>query len=77
MGKVRLPAPGYALGERCSMGRTKPVWDTHRIVNIARERRGQWIEIDGGSLRLRVYKKATAHLEVHPEMAWRPLGARE
>src|SRR6185312_1862160 len=27
--------------------------------------------LDGGALRLRVYKKATAHLEIHPDMAWR------
>jgi hypothetical protein len=32
---------------------------------------GQWISIDGGSLRIRVYKKGTAHVEIHPEMAWR------
>lgn len=32
---------------------------------------GVWHEFDGGSFRLRLYKKGTAHLEIHPEMAWR------
>lgn len=32
---------------------------------------GQWVVIDGGALRLRVYKKGTCHLEVHPDLAWR------
>lgn len=32
---------------------------------------GEWHVVDGGALRIRVYKKGTAHLEVHPDMAWR------
>lgn len=33
---------------------------------------GQWVTLDGGALRLRVYAGiGTAHLEVHPEMAYR------
>lgn len=32
---------------------------------------GQWVTVDGGALRIRLYKKGTAHLEVHPDMAWR------
>lgn len=32
---------------------------------------GQWQELDGGALRIRTYKVGTAHLEVHPDMAWR------
>jgi len=31
---------------------------------------GEWVTVDGGSLRIRLYKKGTAHLEVHPDMAW-------
>lgn len=34
-------------------------------------RPGEWIEVDGGALKIRVYKKGTAHLEVHPDIAWR------
>jgi predicted RNA methylase len=30
---------------------------------------GQWYEFDGGAFRMRIYKKGTAHLEVHPEIA--------
>lgn len=32
---------------------------------------GQWVTLDGGALRLRTYLKRTAHIEVHPQIAWR------
>lgn len=55
------------------MGRDEPrYYSASRIVEYARrERCGEWVSIDGGALRIRLYKKGTAHLEVHPEMAWR------
>lgn len=54
------------------MGREPPKWDaTGGVVKYARERTGEWISIDGGALRIRCYMVGTAHLEVHPDMAWR------
>ena len=55
------------------MGRDELNWDAStRVVERARrERRGEWVTLDGGALRLRAYKCGTAHLEVHPDMAWR------
>jgi hypothetical protein len=56
------------------MGRDEPdAWNASSyVVETARkERRGQWVTIDGGALQLRAYKCGTAHLEVHPDMAWR------
>lgn len=54
------------------MGREEPKWDaTSSVVKFARMRRGEWIDIDGGALRIRCYMVGTAHLEVHPDMAWR------
>lgn len=32
---------------------------------------GQWNYFDGGAIKIRMYKKGTAHMEVHPEMAYR------
>lgn len=32
---------------------------------------GTWHELDGGALRLRLYKVGTCHIEVHPEVAYR------
>lgn len=32
---------------------------------------GEWVTLDGGALKVRLYKKGTAHMEVHPDMAWR------
>lgn len=34
------------------------------------ERDGQWNEFDGGAFKIRLYKKGTAHMEVHPDIAW-------
>ena len=54
------------------MGRDEPSRDTTTaLLHAARAHRGEWIEADCGSLRLRGYLCGTAHLEVHPEMAWR------
>lgn len=54
------------------MGREIPSHlGSENIVRIALEQHGQWLKIDGGALRIRVYLKGTAHLEVHPDMAWR------
>lgn len=55
------------------MGRDEPAWNaTSRVVDMARRhRRGEWVTLDGGALRLRAYNCGTAHLEVHPDMAWR------
>ena len=54
------------------MGRDDPCRaSTTRILHLARASRGEWVEIDGGSVRVRAYKVGTAHLEVHPDMAYR------
>lgn len=54
------------------MGRDEPKWDaTSGVVKFARARRGEWITVDGGALRIRCYMVGTAHLEVHPDIAWR------
>lgn len=68
---------GYINDLRCViakfMGRDEPRWNsTSAVVERARrEMRGEWVTLDGGALRLRAYLKGTAHLEVHPDMAWR------
>lgn len=55
------------------MGRDEPDWSaTNRVVEIARKHhRGEWLGLDGGALRLRCYLNGNAHLEVHPDIAWR------
>lgn len=67
---------GYINDLRCViakfMGRDEPQWSASSyIVNEARRRRGEWVAVDGGALRIRCYLKGTAHIEVHPDMAWR------
>lgn len=41
------------------------------LINALKERWGEWVPVDGGALKIRLYKKGTAHIEVHPDMAWR------
>lgn len=40
-------------------------------IDYARKTMGQWVSLDGGAVMLRTYHKGTAHLQVHPQVAWR------
>jgi len=40
-------------------------------VRYAQKTMGQWVSLDGGAVMLRTYLKGTAHLQVHPQVAWR------
>lgn len=41
-------------------------------LEVVRRKNGEWFPLDGGSIRVRVYNGVgTAHIEVHPDMAWR------
>lgn len=55
------------------MGRDDPDYnDSDQVIRCAAESAGEWITLDGGALRLRVYTGVrTGHLEVHPDIAWR------
>ena len=54
------------------MGRDEPRHSsTQPVIQRLRGHWGEWVPLDGGALRIRLYKKGTAHLEVHPDMAWR------
>lgn len=55
------------------MGRDEPRYSaSSAVINAASRNPGQWMPVDAGALRIRVYNGVgTAHLEVHPDMAWR------
>lgn len=55
------------------MGRDdEPNWqNTDQMLAAANRNSGQWVSIDGGAMRIRTYKKGTAHFEIHPDMAWK------
>lgn len=54
------------------MGRGQPQYGaTDSLLRTVRKETGIWHVVDGGAFRLRVYKKGTAHLEVHPDISWR------
>jgi hypothetical protein len=75
-GSIRHERAGLINDLRCViakfMGRDEPKHNASEVLVREMYRcTGQWVSIDGGTLRIRVYKKGTAHLEVHPDMAWR------
>jgi len=55
------------------MVRDEPDWNaSNRMVEICRAHfRGDWVPVDGGALRVRCYLNGNAHIEVHPDIAWR------
>lgn len=55
------------------MGRDEPGYNaSNRLVEIARaHHRGEWMDVDGGALRVRCYLNGNAHIEIHPDIAWR------
>ena len=68
---------GFVHDLRCVvaklLGRREPRHglSTKAIEFCRRSMCGKWVELDGGALRMRVYKVGTAHLEVHEDVAWR------
>ena len=66
---------GYISDLRIVIGRllgreNDHVIGSYQLVDRLMNHTGEWVDIDGGSIRIRVYKKGTAHLEVHPDLAW-------
>jgi len=54
------------------MGRDEPRYEaSSTLVSALKANWGQWVTVDGGALKIRLYKKGTAHMEVHPDLAWR------
>lgn len=54
------------------MGRDEPNYSaSSRLIETLKSNWGQWTTIDGGAIRIRLYKKGTAHMDIHPDMAWR------
>ena len=54
------------------MGRDEPAWHaTNSMIESLKANWGQWVSLDGGAIKIRIYKKGTAHMEIHPDMAWR------
>jgi len=56
-----------ATGEKICLTTTK-----HIIAQCSKPNTyGQWIDIDGNSLRIKVFKRGTVHLEVNENISWR------
>lgn len=75
-GTVHHDRCGYINDLRCLiakfMGRDEPKWGaSSALVDTLRSKYGEWQEVDGGALKIRLYKKGTAHMEIHPDFAWR------
>lgn len=74
-GHVEWSKAGVVNDLRCVLarlaGRPEPKYDATRpAIEIAKGKTGQWVDLDGGALRVRVYAGVgTAHLEINPEVA--------
>lgn len=45
---------------------------TDSVIKAAKRNPGEWMQIDGGAMKIRVYcGVGTAHIEIHPDMAYR------
>lgn len=78
LGSVDYLRAGYLSDLRAViarfMGRDEPKHSSGTAVLESIKHGGQWgewVSIDGHALRIRLYKKGTVHIEVHPDMAWR------
>lgn len=72
--RIRWERANYVHDLRCVIGKflgrdVPKSANTHNdLDNIDCD--GQWNEFDGGAFKIRLYKKGTAHMEVHPDIAW-------
>ncbi|MFA6039870.1 MAG: DUF4942 domain-containing protein [Methylophilus sp.] len=67
---------GYINDLRCVIARFMGCEEPHYSMSDAlwkalKENFGEWMQVDGNAFKIRLYKKGTAHIEVHPDMAWR------
>lgn len=44
---------------------------TNEDINAIKKRYGEWHEFDGGAFRIKIFKKGTAHFDIHPDIAFR------
>ena len=45
--------------------------NTGKVIDFCKNDYGKWCKVDGGAIRMKVYQKGTAHIEIHPDLAWR------
>lgn len=76
-GYVNTTMAGHVNDFRIVMGKlldtdiTPSLSKTMDIISECRRTSGEWRSIDGGAFRMKVFLKGTAHLEVHPDIAWK------
>jgi len=44
---------------------------TRNLIEACERQTGQWLNVDGNAMRIRTYKKGTAHIEINPDIAYR------
>jgi len=73
-GRVSYQRANYIHDLRCVIGKFlgRDIPQSRNTLNDldSMKRDGQWNEFDGGAFKVRLYRKGTAHMEVHPDIAW-------
>ncbi len=73
-GLTSTSAAGHIDDLRAVIGKFlgyEPAIRSYELIKTLQNHWGEWVYIDGAALKIRLYKKGTAHIEIHPEMAWR------
>ncbi|WP_445766789.1 DUF4942 domain-containing protein [Rheinheimera sp.] len=49
-----------------------PSWhSSNELIKAMLRNPGEWHDVDNGSIQMKVFKKGTIHIQVHPDLAWR------
>lgn len=76
-GSINWEAAGYIDDLRAVISKFMergeyPQCSSRRDLCAVQRKNGEWFAIDGGALRIRIYNGVgTAHVEIHPDIAWR------
>lgn len=44
---------------------------TSQMLSVLRQRFGEWVEVDGGGWRIKLFKNSNCHIEIGQDLAWR------
>lgn len=44
---------------------------SYKLLEYGLGRIGEWFECDGGAFKMKMFRKGTMHIEIHPDIAWR------
>lgn len=76
LGLIRWEKEGYIADLRCVIARLMGLQEprnsfTKEMLYALRTRYGEWVDVDGGVWRIKLFKNGNCHIEIGRDMAWR------